>query len=73
MLLALAAGSGKSYRDRGYLAAMETQIVQGIMDYCGIANTKLHMLYDTLGDADTRKAMLIRAREIGRAFGGKDA
>ncbi|HEY7687105.1 MAG TPA: NAD(P)H oxidoreductase [Dongiaceae bacterium] len=73
VLLALAAGGAKSYRERGYLAAMETQVVQGIMDYCGIADAKLHMLYDTLDSEEVRKGMLARAREIGRDFGGPEA
>jgi putative NADPH-quinone reductase len=71
VLLALAAGGGKSYRDSGYLAAMETQIIQGIMDYCGIADAKLHLLYDSLGDEAARGLIVARAREIGLMFGAE--
>ncbi len=39
------------------------------MHYCGIADARLHMLYDTLDDDATRVALIARAQELGKTFG----
>jgi NAD(P)H dehydrogenase (quinone) len=69
VLLALAAGSQRSYEKNKYDAAIDVQVVHGIMHYCGIADARLHMLYDTLDDDATRVALIARARELGKTFG----
>jgi NAD(P)H dehydrogenase (quinone) len=69
VLLALAAGSEKSYAKNKYDVAMEVQVVHGIMHYCGIADARLHMFYDTLDDDETRHALIARARDLGKTFG----
>ena len=69
VLLALAAGSQRSYEKNKYDAAVAAQVVHGIMHYCGIADARLHMLYDTLDDDATRVALIAQARELGTTFG----
>lgn len=69
VLLALAAGSQRSYEKNKYDAAVDAQVVHGIMHYCGIADARLHMLYDTLDDDATRVALIARAQELGKNFG----
>jgi NAD(P)H dehydrogenase (quinone) len=69
ILLALAAGGQGSYQKNRYDVAMDAQVVHGIMHYCGIADARLHMLYDTLDNDATRHALIARARELGKTFG----
>ena len=69
VLLALAAGGRSSYQKNRYDVAMDAQVVHGIMHYCGIADARLHMLYDTLDNDETRRALIARARELGTTFG----
>jgi NAD(P)H dehydrogenase (quinone) len=69
VMLALAAGSQRSYEKNKYNAALDAQVVHGIMHFCGIADARLHTLYDTLDDDATRLALIARARELGKTFG----
>jgi NAD(P)H dehydrogenase (quinone) len=68
-MLALAAGSQRSYEKNKYDAALDAQVVHGIMHFCGIADARLHTLYDTLDDDATRLVLIARARELGKTFG----
>ena len=71
LLVATAAGNAEDYRRRGYDRAMLTQIVTGIMNYCGIADAELRVLYDVTEDAERRRAHLQEARALGRSFAGQ--
>ena len=48
LLLATAAGNAESYAKRGYDQAMRVQILTGTMEYCGIPESELHLLFDAL-------------------------
>ena len=50
---------------------MLTQIVTGIMNYCGIADAELRVLYDVTEDAERRRAHLREARALGLSFAGQ--
>jgi hypothetical protein len=52
---------------------MLTQIVTGIMNYCGIADAELRVLYDVTEDAQHRQAHLQEARALGRSFAAQPA
>jgi len=53
---------------------MLTQIVTGIMNYCGIADAELRVLYDvTEDDGERRRAHLQEARALGRSFAAQPA
>ena len=71
LLLGTAAGSAESYAKRGYDQAMRTQIVTGMMEYCGIPESGLHLLFDVLDDRAARTRHLARARELGESHFGR--
>lgn len=63
------AGSGRAtYEKNRYDLAGEIQILHGIGHYCGVADTRLEYLYDSLGDAAAIQAILLRAEALGRDF-----
>ena len=68
LLLGTAAASAEAYAKRGYEQAMRTQLLAGIMEYCGIAQSELCLLYGSLGSATVRRDHLARARGLGRGF-----
>lgn len=70
LLIGVAASDAKTYDGaRGYRPAMETQLVQGVLDYCGIADGRLELLMGSLGDGKAQQAGLLdRAERLGRDF-----
>lgn len=71
LLLGTAAGSAESYAKRGYDQAMRIQIVTGMMEYCGIPDSELHLLFDVLDDRAARERHLAKARELGESYFGR--
>jgi len=69
LLIGMAAGTDADYRRRGYDSAMTTQLVVGIMNYCGISQAELRLLYEVTDNAESRRAHLAEARALGRGFG----
>jgi NAD(P)H dehydrogenase (quinone) len=67
-LLALSSGTAEHYAKRGYDAAMQTQLITGIMNYCGIAEASIDFLHGSLGTGEERAMLLERAGQIGRSF-----
>lgn len=63
------AGSGApGYVKRGYDRAMTVQLDIGILDYCGVAERRLELLYGTTErDADPQRT-LAEARALGAEF-----
>ena len=70
LLLATAAGNAESYAKRGYDQAMRVQIVTGMMEYCGIPESELHLLFDVLDDREARDRHLATARQLGERYFG---
>ena len=71
LLLGTAAGSAAGYEKRGYDRAMRIQVVTGMMEYCGIPESELHLLFDVLDDREVRSRNLERARELGESYCGR--
>ena len=67
LMLAVAGGSATSFAKRGYDQAMLVQLETGILRYCGVADTALHMLYGSF-DAAGRDALLAKAADLGAGF-----
>lgn len=67
-MLALCSSDAGHYAKRGYDTAMRTQLVTGVMDYCGIADAGIEFLHGTLGDDAARAGLLQQARQLGAAF-----
>jgi NAD(P)H dehydrogenase (quinone) len=70
LLLATAAGNAESYAKRGYDQAMRVQILTGTMEYCGIPESELHLLFDVLDDGEARGRHLATARQLGERYFG---
>lgn len=68
LMLGVAAGSARSYQGKGYGPAMEAQLVEGVLRFCGIANAQLELFHDVLDDAAIRADALDRAERLGRDF-----
>jgi NAD(P)H dehydrogenase (quinone) len=70
LLIGACAGDEQSFSKRGYDTAIRTQLLTGVIDYCGIKEGELVLLYDVLGLAETRSDCLARANELGRTYFG---
>jgi len=68
LLLGAAGASAGHYARRGYDQAMRTQLVTGIMGYCGIAQADLHLLFGSLGEREVRERHLATARSLGASY-----
>lgn len=68
LLLAVCGGDAELYAKRGYDGAMQTQLMTGIIDYCGIKEGALECLYGSLDSADIRQSLLDRAHRLGMSF-----
>lgn len=73
LLIATALGSQESYRKRGYEAAMRTQLLVGVMEYCGIAESELKLLFDVEESEERRRAHLDTVRTLAAAWFSGDA
>jgi len=63
--LGIAANDEASYLKLGYLEALKTQALVGIANYCGVADTRLEMFYESLAGGDTGKRFFERAEALG--------
>ena len=70
LLIGACAGDEQSFAKRGYDTAIRTQLLTGVIDYCGIKEGEMVLLYDVLGLAETRNAGLARVSELGRTYFG---
>lgn len=69
LMIGLGASGPDQFAKRGYDQAMQTQLVTGILNYCGIEDGALELLLETTApDDQIRTALLERARELGRNF-----
>ncbi|MFT3732899.1 MAG: NAD(P)H oxidoreductase [Hyphomicrobium sp.] len=67
-MLAIAGSGADAYAKRGYDKAMHTQLDVGILDYCGIAETRLEFLYGSIEGAPGPENILAGARKLGSEF-----
>ncbi len=69
LMVGLCAGGSKTYDGpRGYRAAMEVQLTQGVLDYCGIKDGRLELLFNSTGDEAQRRVLLDQAEALGKGF-----
>jgi putative NADPH-quinone reductase len=67
-MLAIAGNGAESYAKRGYDQAMRTQLDTGILDYCGIAEPRLELLYGAIEGAPFPEEILAKAQQLGSEF-----
>lgn len=68
LLIGTASGDEAGYVKRGYDSAMRTQLLTGVIHYCGIPEAELHLLYDVMAGAETRTGYLDEAERLGKRF-----
>ncbi|MCB1377557.1 MAG: NAD(P)H oxidoreductase [Alphaproteobacteria bacterium] len=68
LLIGTASSDAEAYAKRGYDTAMQTQLVTGIMQYCGIPEARLELLYDVMAGAEVRDQQLARVRALGASY-----
>jgi len=69
LLIGSCSSSAEGFAKRGYDRAIDTQLVVGIMNYCGIADAEIRLLHDVTDSAESRQAHLAEAERLGREFG----
>ena len=68
LAIGLSASDAPTYAKRGYDRAIETQIVTGIFNYCGIDDARLEHLHHSTDGGERPAQMIAEARELGRRF-----
>jgi NAD(P)H dehydrogenase (quinone) len=56
------------YTKRGYDTAMQIQLDVGILDYCGVEQRRLELLYGSIEGSEFPPQILARAQALGREF-----
>lgn len=67
-MIGVAGSSAAAYEKRGYDTALRTQLEVGILEYCGVPERRLELLYGTIETATAAAAAIARARELGASF-----
>jgi NAD(P)H dehydrogenase (quinone) len=67
-MIGVAGGLEGLFTKRGYETAMQTQLDIGILDYCGIRDRRLELLYGSTEGEDYPSRILQQARALGSAF-----
>ncbi len=68
LAVGLSASDAPTYAKRGYDRAIETQIVTGIFNYCGIADARFEYLHHSTDGGERPAQMIAEARELARSF-----
>lgn len=67
-MIGIAGGDFASFRKRGYDKAIEIQLKVGILDYCGVAEPRLEILYGALEGEPEVAALLADIDRIASEF-----
>jgi NAD(P)H dehydrogenase (quinone) len=67
-MVGIAGTRADAYQKRGYDNAMRTQLNTGILDYCGVAEHRLELLYGGIEGEPYPIEILAAARALGAAF-----
>ena len=67
-MIGIAGAVESGYTKRGYDTAMQTQLDVGILDYCGVAERRLQLLYGSIEGDDYPTQILTQARALGAEF-----
>ena len=67
-MVAIAGNSQEAFEKRGYDVAMHTQLDIGILDYCGIEQHRLEVLYGSIEGDDFVDEIFAKVESIARAF-----
>jgi NAD(P)H dehydrogenase (quinone) len=68
LLVGVGSGTPGGYKKRQYDESMRIGLEQGILNYCGIADARLELLLESLGDEAVRNGLVAKAGSLGRKF-----
>ncbi len=66
LLLGVGASRASTAHKYGYDEAMQTQILTGMLGYCGLRNVETHLIYDVEASPQARAGYLARVEACGR-------
>ena len=67
-MIGVAGGTEAGFAKRGYDTAMQTQLDIGVLDYCGIPERRLQLLYGSIEGEPHPNEILKQAQVLGREF-----
>jgi len=67
-MIGVAGTTEDAYSKRGYDTAIQTQLDVGILEYCGVQERRLQLLYGSIEGEDYPKQILSQARALGHEF-----
>jgi NAD(P)H dehydrogenase (quinone) len=67
-MIGIAGNSAGGYAERGYGDAMQTQLNVGILEYCGVAERRVELLYGSIEGQDYVDRILLDAERIAAEF-----
>ena len=67
-MIAIAGTTFDQYQKRGYDKAMDIQLKVGILDYCGVAEPRLEVLYGSMEGNSEVEAMFAKVAQIAAEF-----
>ncbi len=67
-MIGVAGGTESGFAKRGYDNAMRTQLDVGVLDYCGVAERRLELLYGSIEGEPYPAEILAKAQALGQAF-----
>jgi len=68
-MIGVCGNSQEGFAKRGYDKAIETQLKVGVLEYCGVAEPRLELLYGSIEGEEHVKQILDDAARLGREFG----
>jgi NAD(P)H dehydrogenase (quinone) len=67
-MIAIAGGDAESFRKRGSDNAIHIQLKIGILDYCGVSESRLEVLYGALDGEQAIKALIGHVDRLATEF-----
>ena len=67
-MIGIAGVTKDSYAKCGYDDAMRVQLEVGVLEYCGIPERRMEILYGAIEGTDYVQEILVRARQLGAEF-----
>jgi len=67
-MIGIAGNTASGYTERGYDSAMSTQLDVGVLDYCGVQERRLELLYGSIEGQSCVDQILIDAERLAAEF-----
>ena len=67
-MIGIAGNSASGFAERGYDKAMSIQLETGVLDYCGVSERRLELLYGSIEGQSYADQILLDARRLASEF-----